>query len=230
MKILIEFKLKVPLEDFFMENAARALPSSAVPPEQKLLPELLAFIVERIQYHMEGILGYPYDSVRAVLKKARPSDPADTELRLKALQNIRGSEEMQALCHAAKRIKNILAKSASDHDWEPGLVDVSLLKEQAEVELEHASRTVEHLAINLGEEGKYAEALAAIATLRPHVDLFFDKVLVMAEDNAVKQNRLRLLARLDELFTSIADLSQIESSTSTFVDASTGEEKVASGK
>jgi glycyl-tRNA synthetase beta chain len=72
------------------------------------------------------------------------------------------------------------------------------------------------------------EALAAIATLRPHVDLFFDKVLVMAEDAAVRQNRLRLLGRLDELFTSIADLSQIESSTLTFVGAST-EKNAATG-
>ena len=67
----------------------------------------------------------------------------------------------------------------------------------------------------------FAEALAAIATLRPHVDLFFDKVLVMAEDKPVRQNRLRLLARLDELFSSIADLSKIETTTSTSVDAST---------
>lgn len=221
VKILLEFRLKVSLVDLFMENAARVLPPSALLPKQKLISDLMAFIVERTQYHMEGIRGYPYDSVRAVMKKARPDDPADTLLRLKALQNIRGSEEMQALSHVAKRIKNILAKSATDHDWQPGLVDVDLLKEQAEVELESASRTVERLAVTLGEEGKYAEALGAIATLRPHVDLFFEKVLVMAENTAVKQNRLRLLARLDELFTSIADLSQIESSTSTSVDAST---------
>jgi glycyl-tRNA synthetase beta chain len=230
VKILLEFRLKVSLVDLFLVNAAGTLPPSAPPPEQELTSGLLAFIVERIQYHMEGILNYPYDSVRAVMKKARPGDPSDTLLRLKALQNIRGSEEMQALCHAAKRIKNLLAKSATDHDWQPGRIEAELLKEQAEVDLEQASRTVRHLSIHFGEDGKYAEALAAIATLRPHVDLFFDKVLVMTEENSVRQNRLRLLARLDELFTSIADLSQIESSTSTSVDASTGGEKVASGK
>lgn len=230
VKVLLEFQLKLPLTDLLLKTAIQPFAVGAPLPEDKIELLLQAFIAERTQYHWEGILGYPYDAVRAVTRKAGVDHPADTLLRLKAVQSIRGSENLQALCHAAKRIKNIIAKSASESDWQPGLVDVKLLKDTPEVELEKASRAVEHIAITLGEEGKYADALAAIATLRPHVDLFFDKVLVMAEDKAVRQNRLRLLGRLDKLFSSIADLSQIESSTLTFVGASTGGNNVASGQ
>ncbi|HEV2351237.1 MAG TPA: glycine--tRNA ligase subunit beta [Terriglobia bacterium] len=224
VKVLLEFQLRLPLTDLLLETGLQPFTSNSQLPEDEIESALLAFLNERIQYHMEGVLGFPYDAVRAVVRKASVDHPADTLLRLKAVQSIRGSENMQALCHAAKRIKNILAKSASDFDWQPGLVDIGLLKDLPEIELEKTSRRVEHIASGLGEDGKYAEALGAIATLRDHVDLFFDKVLVMAEDKGVRQNRLRLLGRLDELFSSIADLSQIESSTLTFVGASTGAE------
>ena len=228
VKVLLEFNLEVRLMDLLLETAKGNLPLSAPLPEQDIRSGLLAFFTERLQYHLEGVLGFPYDAVRAVITKVRPDYPTDALLRLKAVQSLRGSQDMQALCHAAKRIKNILAKSATGHDWQPGLVDEMHLKEPAEVELERASRTIEHNG--LGESGKYAEALAAMASLRPHVDLFFDKVLVMAEDKAVRQNRLRLLGRLDKLFASIADLSQIESPASTSVDASTARMTVTGGE
>jgi glycyl-tRNA synthetase beta chain len=230
VKVLLEFQLKLPLADLLLKTAFQPFSVGAPIPEEKIELLLQAFVAERTQYHLEGILGYPYDAVRAVTRKGRVDHPADTLLRLQALQSIRGSENLQALCHAAKRIKNILGKSASESDWKPGLVDRQLLKDAPEVELEKVSRSVEHIAITLGEEGKYAEALAGIATLRSYVDLFFDKVLVMADDKEVRQNRLRLLSRLDELFTSIADLSQIESFTLTFVGASTGQKALTSGE
>ncbi|HLY62383.1 MAG TPA: glycine--tRNA ligase subunit beta [Terriglobia bacterium] len=221
VKVLLESQLKLPLTDLLLETGFQPFASKSQLTEGKIESLLQAFLAERIQYHFEGVLGFPYDAVRAVTRKASVDHPADALLRLQAVQSIRSTENMQALSHAAKRIKNILAKSAGDSSWEPGLVDDQLLKETPEIELEKTSRSVEHIATGLGEEGKYVEALSAIATLRSHVDLFFDKVLVMAEDKAVRQNRLRLLARLDELFSSIADLSQIESSTLSFVGAST---------
>lgn len=228
VKVLLEFQLKLPLMDLLLETGFQSFAMGSPLPEAKIESLLQGFLTERIQYHLEGVLGFPYDAVRAVIRKSSADRPADTLLRLKAVQSIRGSENMQALCHAAKRIKNILAKSASDTDWQPGLVDSQLLKDAPEIELERASRNVEHIAAGLGEDGKYTEALSASATLRHHVDLFFDQVLVMAEDKAVRQNRLRLLGRLDELFSSIADLSQIESSTLTFVGASTEADEEAS--
>jgi glycyl-tRNA synthetase beta chain len=230
VKVLLEFQLKLQLTDLLLETGFQPFAVGSPLPEGKIESLLQAFIAERIQYHFEGVLGFPYDAVRAVTRKGGIDHPADTLLRLKAVQGIRGSEDMQALCHAAKRIKNILAKSASDADWQPGLVDTQLLQDAPEIDLEKTSRSVERIAAGLGEEGNYAEALSAIATLRRHVDLFFDKVLVMAEDKGVRQNRLRLLGRLDQLFSSIADLAQIESSTLTFVGASTGTGGVASGK
>jgi glycyl-tRNA synthetase beta chain len=225
VKVLLELQLKLPLTDLLLDTGFQPFATGSPLPEEKIQASLQAFIGERIQYHFEGVLGFPYDAVRAVTRKAGIDHPSDTLLRLKAVQDIRGSENMQALCHAAKRIKNILAKSASDVDWKPGLVEAKLLQDAPEIDLEKTSRNVERIAAGLGEEGKYEDALSAIATLRHHVDLFFDKVLVMAEDKAVRQNRLRLLGRLDELFSSIADLSLIESNTLTSVGASTDEAK-----
>ena len=76
------------------------------------------------------------------------------------------------------------------------------------------------VVFSLASEG-YEGPLKLLAAMRPHVDRFFDKVLVMAEDPMVRQNRLRLLGKLDALFTSVADLSQIESKTLASVGAST---------
>ena len=119
-------------------------------------------------------------------------------------------EDFEALSAAAKRIRNILAKSASAADWQPGEVDAGLLAEQEEKTLFEAYGQVAGEAHGLQAAGDYRRALEAISSLRPAVDRFFDKVLVMAEDRTVRQNRLRLLVKLDELFSGIAHFAEIE--------------------
>jgi glycyl-tRNA synthetase beta chain len=135
--------------------------------------------------------------------------PYEAFLRAQALHNLRGSENLEALCVAAKRIKNILEKSASQSDWIPGEVDASLLTEDAERELHGAYLAVDRETQALVRAGDYQRALEAISKLRPFVDTFFDKVLVMAEDKAVRESRLRLLGKLDRMFSGIAQFSEI---------------------
>jgi glycyl-tRNA synthetase beta chain len=181
---------------------------------QKAYPRVLEFFAERLRYYFESVRGFRYDTVRGVL--ASGSDvPYEAFLRAQALHNLRGSENLGALCVAAKRIKNILAKSASQSDWSPGEVDESLLAEEAERELYRAYLALDRDTQALARVGDYQLALEAISTLRPSVDTFFDRVLVMAEDKAVRENRLRLLGKLDRMFSGIAQFSEIGSEAET---------------
>ena len=147
-----------------------------------------------------------------------PTGPAWTNLpagatgatgAAEAVEALRGGEDFKALSAAAKRIRNILAKSASTLDWQPGEVTLGLLREDQEKDLYKAYVRVSAEVERRRASGEYRSALEAISTLRPAVDRFFDRVLVMVEDREVRQNRLRLLKKLDELFSGIADLSEI---------------------
>jgi glycyl-tRNA synthetase beta chain len=126
------------------------------------------------------------------------------------MEALRGGEDFEALSAAAKRIRNILAKSASAADWQPGEVAAELLCEDEEKELYVAYLGADAEAGRLFACGDYRGALEVISTLRPAVDRFFDKVLVMAENREVRQNRLRLLKKLDVLFSGIAHFAEIE--------------------
>ena len=121
---------------------------------------------------------------------------------------------------AAKRIKNILGKSAKASDWEPGEVEEGLLEAGPERKLYQAFVATGDEAAKFAAAGSFEKALGVIAGLRPAVDLFFDKVLVMAEDLALRQNRLRLLRKLDALFSGIAQFAELVPGSGN-VDAST---------
>ena len=122
---------------------------------------------------------------------------------------MRGGEDFEALSAAAKRIRNILAKSATAADWQAGEVVAELLSEPQEKDLYEAYGRIAGEVERRRAGREYRRALEEISTLRPAVDRFFDKVLVMAEDREVRQNRLRLLKKLDELFSGIAHFAEI---------------------
>jgi glycyl-tRNA synthetase beta chain len=141
----------------------------------------------------------------AVLAK-RPGAPLDFAARLQALQIFMRLPDAQALAAANKRIANILRKSQLGS--EAG-VDPALFQEPSEhvlyAELQRAETDTQPLV----EARDYASTLSRLAQLRPSVDAYFDQVLVMAEDVSVRNNRLALLQRLRELFSSVADLSRL---------------------
>jgi len=155
------------------------------------------------------VRGFRYDTVRAVLATGA-DQPAEAQARAEAMESLRGGEDFEALSAAAKRIRNILAKSATAADWSPGEVALDLLTEPQEKDLCEAYGRIAAEVEGRRARRDYRGALEQISTLRPAVDRFFDKVLVMAEDRQVRQNRLRLLKKLDELFSAIAHFAEIE--------------------
>ena len=215
IKVLLEFKISISLwsliqkfHEYLAGHAEEGILTEV--PWSRTLPAVHEFFRERLEYYLENIRCFRYDTVRAVLAAAASWDnPLDATERVEALESLRGGEDFEAVCAAAKRIRNILTKSATVADWRPGEVDTSLLKEPQEIELDQAYRGIAGEVARYREERQYRQALEAISTLRPAVDRFFDKVLVMAEDREIRQNRLRLLKKLDELFAGIADFAEI---------------------
>jgi glycyl-tRNA synthetase beta chain len=218
IKVLLELSLSITLREVSQE-AINVLDIQWQKPQGEVFASLTEFFEERLRFAMETGYGLRFDTVRAVLAAGWTS-PLGALQRAQALERIRGGENFAALSLAAKRIKNILAKSATSSDWQPGEADENVLEAGPERALYEAFRSVEPEAGELADSGDYEGALEAIAKLRPAVDDFFDHVLVMAEDRSVRQNRLRLLGKLDQLFSGIAQFAEIAGGTAD-VDAST---------
>jgi len=170
------------------------------------------FLRERMEFYVREAAGLRYDTVRAVLKRTKILQdlvPSNALSRARALERVRDTEDFQALAAAAKRTRNI-RKSANEWEIVSGRPDPALFTEAPERELYEAYRSLWQRIESLSEEGNYEEAFQVMGTIRPQVDSFFDKVLVMTDDAAVRSNRLLLLLRLNEdVFTSLADLAEI---------------------
>lgn len=164
--------------------------------------EVLTFVLGRF----EGIMaseGYGKDEIAAVLE-VQNDDLVDAQKRIRALHNFRSTEDFDSLAIAFKRVANIL----KGQDY-PDVIREDLFKEREEEALYRTYLKVkERVEPLLGQED-YEGALSVLVELRPVVDLFFDKVLVMAEEKALRENRLALLGALWGLFRRIADISKI---------------------
>jgi glycyl-tRNA synthetase beta chain len=220
IKVLLEFNLPIDMDNLVQQyhmiiehDGWLGLQTSV--PWHRVLMEVSQFFIERLSYHLENVRGLRFDTVRAVVAAAPKLggvaiiSPLDALRRAEALEALRGREDLGALCAAAKRIRNILVKSATAADWQPGEVEAALLKEPPEKELFEVYNRVAKETGRRRESYDYRGALEEISTLRPAVDRFFDRVLVMAEDPEIRQNRLRLLKKLDELFSGIAHFAEI---------------------
>jgi glycyl-tRNA synthetase beta chain len=168
------------------------------------------FLRERMEFYLREVAGLRYDTARAVLGPARQHlIPAATLSRARALERIRDTEDFLALAAAAKRTRNI-RKSASLTEMVDARPDPALFAERQEGELHAAYEGLTEQIRRLSEDGDFEGAFRAMAGIRPQVDRFFEKVLVMTDDATVRRNRLLLLARLNEdVFTSLADLAEI---------------------
>ena len=164
--------------------------------------DLRAFLLERVQHYFREVRGFKYDEVNAVLASGCGT-LWDVEQRLEALAHVRQGEDFEPLAASFKRIQNILKQA--EFDGSGGRVTATLLEDGPERVLCEDFERVRNLISEVG----YRDALAAIASLRPVVDTFFDKVLVNAPDPAVRANRLTLLHKLLTEFSTIADFSEI---------------------
>jgi glycyl-tRNA synthetase beta chain len=160
--------------------------------------QLEKFFADRVEYYFKEIRGFAYDEVSAVLA-AGWDDLAEVQRRLEAVKAVRATPDFEPLAAAFKRIKNIL-KGAG----ESGAIDETKLEAGAERALYE-----DYLRVKKSLTGDYGASLAAIATLRPAVDTFFDKVMVNVDDAAIRRNRLTLLKSLLTEFSTLADFSEI---------------------
>lgn len=167
--------------------------------------ELIGFLNERISYYLRDVKGYPYDEVNAVMIPDGQSF-ADLADRLEALHDVRTTPDFEPLATSFKRIKNILKQAGFSA---VGTLNIDLLEIGPEKKLYDAFLQVRS---KFGIANNYREQLELIASLRPQVDLFFDKILVNDPNPAIRQNRLALLYSLLAEFSSIADFSEIVTS------------------
>jgi len=208
VKIILERKLPVSLS-LAIGAAGKALlthkPKRGVTPDQE--SKILDFILDRARFVFREKEQFAYDEIAAVFR-AGADDLVDAQKRLLALRAIRKSRNFEPLAVSFKRIRKILEKAGVTSDGDRR-VNPELFESPAERELYSAAQSAASRVQSLKRGGKYQEALEAIASLRPVVDKFFDGVMVMADKEEVRKNRLGLLAKLLGEFTTIADFSEI---------------------
>lgn len=208
VKIILERALPVSLS-LAVGAAAKALltnpPKLGVTPEQEA--QALEFLLDRAKFVLREREKFSYDEVNAVFR-AGVDDLVDAQKRLVALKAIRKSKNFEPLAVSFKRIRNILEKSNFKKEEAPG-IQTDLFENAAERELFTAVRSAASKVQAEKRAGKYQEALEVIAGLRKAVDEFFEKVMVMAENEAVRKNRLALLSEILREFTTIADFSEL---------------------
>ncbi len=202
LRIIVEKRLPLDLQTL-TEEAVRLYGSKLT--NEKVVDEVIDFMLGRFRawYQEEG---HSVDTIQAVLAR-RPTRPADFDARMKAVSHFRTLDEAAALAAANKRVSNILAKATEPLN---DRVQASLLKENEEIKLATFVTALESKLQPWFAEGRYQDALIELAQLREAVDNFFDKVMVNAEDQAVRINRLTLLAKLRELFLQVADISLLQ--------------------
>jgi glycyl-tRNA synthetase beta chain len=165
-----------------------------------------AFLRERLNFYLKDVRGFSYDVVNAVLA-ADADDVRDAIARAEALTAARASDDFEAVSAAFKRINNIL-RQAAEKEFAVGSPDAVTLVPEAQ-KLKDAAGALAPEVARLRQERLYGEALGKIATLRPVVDGFFDKVMVLDPDENVRGAHLGLIDGVLKGFSGIADFSEI---------------------
>jgi glycyl-tRNA synthetase beta chain len=168
--------------------------------------QLNDFFRERLSFYLKDVRGFAYDVVSAVLA-AGADDVRDAIARAEALTAARESADFAAISAAFKRIKNIL-RQAEEKQFVLGSPKDAKLAPEAQ-QLADAAAALAPEVAKLRQQRAYGEALALIATLRPVVDTFFDKVMVLDPDPAVRGANLGLIDEVLRSFSDIADFSEI---------------------
>ena len=163
--------------------------------------EVQTFIIERLRNQL--ITHYDRNAVEAVLALAPPLHQIPA--RVLAAETFAQSPDAASLAAANKRIGNLLKKV----EGALPAVNPSLLSEPAEQALAKSIASIQPVAQKQFDSGDYKAALATLAQTRAAVDTFFNDIMVMAEDHAVRLNRLALLAQLHRLMNQVADISRL---------------------
>jgi glycyl-tRNA synthetase beta chain len=209
VKILIETKLPLSLS-LAVSRAVRGLAS--LPPKINVQvaveKQVMDFILERARFVLKERGSVAYDEVNAALA-AGADDLVDAVRRAEAVKAIRKTKNFEPLAVSFKRIRKILEKAGPESGWKLSAIRADLFTEEAERQLHSKAASVARQSEQRKREGRYRDALHDIAELRPAVDKFFDEVMVMAEQEEIRKNRLTLLSELLAQFSTIADFSEI---------------------
>jgi glycyl-tRNA synthetase beta chain len=202
LRIVIECGLNIDLERC-LHAAAAELPADL--DAGRMVQPAFDFMMERLRryYLDQGTRPDVFESVLVL----RPTRPLDFHQRVRAVTEFSRRPEAESLAAANKRIRNILRQAGGT---EGRAVNEELLTEAEERSLAQSLRSAEQQVHPLLERGDHMAALSVLAGLRAVVDAFFDKVLVMSDDIAVRRNRLALLGRLSALFLRTADISCLQ--------------------
>jgi glycyl-tRNA synthetase beta chain len=176
--------------------------------EAKFFETTSAFFRERLEFYLKDGRGYAYDVIKAVLG-AGAEDVLDAAERAEAVKQVLHMPEFQAIGAASKRIRNIL-KQAAEKGVEPA-ANFEHLPEAAHEEkmlMAYMEQTLPRVEAHRGKR-EYFDALMLLSSAREPVDAFFDKVMVMVEDDRLRSNRLALLQTLLKEFSTIADFAEI---------------------
>jgi glycyl-tRNA synthetase beta chain len=205
LRILIEPPLRLDLKAL-LGHSAESFPAAIGAPA--VVDEVLGYCLERLSgYYQDQSIAA--DRVDAVLSLGL-SEPAEIDRRVRAVEAFSALPEASALAAANKRIRNILKKAPQQAPQQARQLDPGALREAEEKALVQAMDEVETKLQPFLAAGDYRAALVALASLRAPVDAFFDAIMVMAEDAGVRDNRLALLERLQQLFLQIADIAKLQ--------------------
>ncbi len=211
IRIILENELRLPLSAF-LEDRVRLSPAfdAGKADAGEIAADLLAFMAGRLKVHLRD-QGVRHDLIDAVFASGNQDDLLMIVRRVRALEDFLATEDGRNLLAGVKRASNILRiEEKRDKRAYGGDPDARLLITGAEKALATAVRQARANAARAIEAEDFAAAMAALARLRAPVDDFFDKVIVNAEDPTLRENRLKLLARIRDAAATVADFSKIE--------------------
>lgn len=202
LRIIVENKLNLDLRDLVAKAIAAHGENLT---NANTADDVVEFLMGRFRawYQDKGVAT---DVILSVLARY-PTKPADFDARIYAVSHFRTLEPALALAAANKRVSNILTKVDGEL---PSDINPALLQEDAETALNDALNALAPQLAPLFEQGEYQAALTLLAGLREAVDNFFEHVMVMADDQALRNNRLALLNKLQGLFLKAADISLLQ--------------------
>jgi glycyl-tRNA synthetase beta chain len=213
VKAISDYRLPFLLTDLMRDARARYQGSDAekkFSADDKFSESTKTFFRERLEFFLRDVKGFSYDVVNAVLAVGE-NDVVDALRRAEAVKSVAAMPEFQAIGAACKRIRNIL-RQAGEKKIQPS-TKFDALQASAPEEKQLAAfmeRTLPSVE-ELRAQENYSDALLALSTAREPVDAFFDKVMVMVDDERIRANRLALLQTLLQQFSTIADFSEIVS-------------------
>ena len=210
VKILAEHKLPLSVSKLFEVARSEYKGSEAEKrfKDKTYAADVAGFLRERLEFYLREAAGREYDTVNAVLASEHDNVP-DVVARAKAVSDARKAEDFQHIAAAFKRVKNILRQAEEKKFAIAQKFEAAKMQDETASKLADESSRIGEAVEKYRQRKDYEEALKTMATLRPHVDAFFDKVMVMVEDESVRGQRLAMLRDLLAKFSTIADFSEI---------------------